>query len=131
MAVLMARDGNLTDVVRIGDAINHAIFTINELRGGFRRLEMAKLIQCEQGHYRATDSAREILRPIRSKGLDIFSEVGEMCDYLTSEFRVRSDPDYVPSEETNVSQAQLEEAVRVYKAWFAEQLEKARRRTES
>ncbi len=82
MAILLSSNGTLASIIHIGDALNHAIFTRQELNKGFSRLERAGLICCSSSSYTATEPAQELLRKVRSKRLGMFNEVEEMARLL-------------------------------------------------
>lgn len=54
VVMLGEEGGDLSAVIGAGDAVNHAIFTLEELRSGFARLEAAGLVAKQGTGYAAT-----------------------------------------------------------------------------
>jgi hypothetical protein len=52
----------LEDILAAGDGLNHAIFTFDELRGGFERLERAGLLVIEGAECKLTDAFIDLWR---------------------------------------------------------------------
>ena len=63
------RAASLQDVVGTGDAINHAIFTFDEIDGGTARLQQAGLIMVSEQHFRPTDTAVALFDGVSEEGL--------------------------------------------------------------
>jgi hypothetical protein len=59
-AIMVAQSGkayaSLEDIIGAGDFINHAIFSFDELTGGFRRLERAGFIEIDGARCKLTDA---------------------------------------------------------------------------
>jgi len=64
---------SLYNIISIGDALNHAIFTDEELEGGFTRLTEGKLIEERDGRFFATTEAKDIYSKASSKSGSIFA----------------------------------------------------------
>jgi hypothetical protein len=64
---------SLYNIISIGDALNHAIFTDEELEGGFARLTEGKLIEERDGRFFATTEAKDIYSKASSKSGSIFT----------------------------------------------------------
>jgi hypothetical protein len=64
MAAIRLAEGKagatLQDVIAAGDAINHAIFTPQELRKGFAELLAAGWVECRGDRWRATEAGRGV-----------------------------------------------------------------------
>lgn len=67
-------------IIRAGDAINHAIFTYEELASGLNRLTAAEYIYEENGKFFATERSKLLLKEARSKKQNVF----EMWEYMGS-----------------------------------------------
>jgi hypothetical protein len=52
----------LTDVIEVGDAINHAILSLDELNGGFGRFHDMGLVTIERDRFRPTEAAWALFR---------------------------------------------------------------------
>jgi Mn-dependent DtxR family transcriptional regulator len=62
-ATLSNKTAKLSDIIAIGDYINHAIFTTSELNGGLSRLHRGKLIKISKDKYSLTKRGKEIAEP--------------------------------------------------------------------
>jgi hypothetical protein len=91
-AIAMAgRDGPaaLADVIGAGDALNHAIFTFEELDGGLARLRAAGLIATDDGLH----AAPEVRERIDAKSRGMWDERDMLRDLLgADEWSKRYDP---------------------------------------
>lgn len=126
-SVLMAGEGGparFEDVVAAGDEIEHAIFTLNEIRYGVARLEAAELVAYRDGSFHPTPKALRMWQPIKKKRylLDQLDELRKKLDAIPWK------PGYDPNAEdplispAAVSDAELDAAIRAYKIWFARQV---------
>ncbi len=116
MSVLWCGDdgADLSTIIGVGDMLNHAIFNLEELRDGFRRLLAAGLVAEENGQFQATVSAREMYQKIRRRRLGMFTQVEAMAQML------RSIPPVLQTQEQeySLSQEVYEESVKSYlKLW--------------
>lgn len=64
---------SLYDIISIGDALNHAIFTDEELESGFARLTEGGLIEERDERFFATTDAKEIYSKASSKSRSMFT----------------------------------------------------------
>ena len=65
---------NLSNIIVNGDALNHAIFEINELRQGLEKLLLNELIEIDSETIRFTEKGNYIKKEINSKG-GLFSKI--------------------------------------------------------
>lgn len=63
----------LLSIIGIGDAINHAIFTDDELESGFARLSAGGLITEKEHKFFPTEKANELYEKASKKGGSIFA----------------------------------------------------------
>ncbi|MBZ5590008.1 MAG: hypothetical protein LAO05_15750 [Acidobacteriia bacterium] len=62
------RGARLAEVIAAGDAVNHAIFTLAELRRGFAKLIAAGYLRVEGGRFYLIESAREAVDQATKRG---------------------------------------------------------------
>ena len=67
------KGASLYDIIRTGDALNHAIFTNDELESGFARLTAGGLIIEKEKMFFPTEKANEIYRKADKKGGSIYT----------------------------------------------------------
>ncbi len=70
LAIHLGDGGRGTDlrmIISVGDYINHAIFTYDELAGGLMRLIAAKLVSKRGSLYRTRAAARAIFTEVKSR----------------------------------------------------------------
>lgn len=74
--------GSIKDVIAVGDRLNHAMFTYEELDGGLARLIGADLVCEDAGSFRPTDSAREMFAKIAKRHKGIHAQRGALRIHL-------------------------------------------------
>ena len=67
------KGASLYDIIRIGDGLNHAIFTDDELESGLARLTAGGLIIEKEKRFFPTKKANEIYRKANKKGGSVYS----------------------------------------------------------
>lgn len=81
------KGANVDDIDKMGDAINHAGFTANELESGFARLTAGGLITERQKIFSPTEKAMELYRKASEAGdrnramLEQFAKLLEAAPY--------------------------------------------------
>ena len=69
----------LRDVIGLGDGIRDALFTAEELRGGFARLAAAGFVRAEAGRYFVVGEARGLAK---KEGLSLAAHSEEIAAFL-------------------------------------------------
>jgi hypothetical protein len=73
-----------TKVIReVGDFINHAIFTDDELEGGLARLEAAGHIVAQNGRFAASPGVREWFQGVSPPRSQVHKDLERVSDFLS------------------------------------------------
>ena len=80
----------LRDVIGLGDGIRDALFTADELRGGFARLTAAGFVRSEEGCYFVVGEARGLAK---KEGLSLAEHQAEIAAFLAASNYRGSEPD--------------------------------------
>ena len=120
--VPIAKDqpATLQDIIRVGDFINHAIFTIPELNGGFSRLSRGGLVKVQSGKLQLTEEG------IRVTEIDPKAKKGPLFHMDTIQARIgakawSADPNAMDDPERSieyVTKADFDQACDDYLASF-------------
>lgn len=108
----LTEGAELADVIGLGDGIRDALFTGEELRGGFARLTAAGFVRAENGRYFVVGEARALAK---KEGLSLAEHQAEIAAFLAASNYRGSDPDGIDPELTD---QKIREAVRAYLARF-------------
>lgn len=122
-SVLVAGNGgpaDLKDVIAAADAIEHAILTVNELRYGATRLQVAGLLQLAAGRLTPTSAAREIWNAARPKKL-LRSQLEAVAKSIQARpWQAGYDPNHEYADcspADSISTQAIADAVRAYTEW--------------
>ena len=78
------RPAQLPDIIGTGDAINKAIFTVQELRRGMARLTTGGLVTGLEGRFDLTEGGRRLIEAARAEGatnwMDEWTKLDELLD---------------------------------------------------
>jgi hypothetical protein len=88
----LTEGAELADVIGLGDGIRDALFTGEELRGGFARLTAAGYVRSEDGRYFVVGEARGLAK---KEGLSLAEHAAEIAAFLAASNYRGSDPDEV------------------------------------
>jgi hypothetical protein len=132
-AILVAAQGtgvaDIIDVLWMGDALNHAVFTGEELNGGIVRLERAGLISYVKPEFHVTAEAAAIYE--RVKADDAYGVTEAIRRVLGASAPgsapPRNDTPSPPSD-ARITRDELDTAYRGYHEAFQQQLRELRRR---
>ncbi|QIF03786.1 hypothetical protein [Roseimicrobium sp. ORNL1] len=75
----------LEHVIGAGDYINHSIFTVSELNGGFSRLQRAGLIAVHEHGFSITPAGEELVTPSSKKRLRVLKHMHDIREQLGAE----------------------------------------------
>ena len=99
----------LSDIIACGDAINHAIFTTDELKGGLYRLLREGYIKEDNLTYAPTEKALEVYNKNTSSRRYIFKDLDLLMKHLKSPDWTK---EYKPNESViNVSYDKINETI--------------------
>jgi hypothetical protein len=108
----LTEGAELRDVIGLGDGIGDALFTAEELRGGFARLTAAGFIRAAAGRYFVVGEARGLAK---KEGLSLAEHRQEIAAFLAASNYRGSDPDEPDPE---LSDERIRQAVEEYLAPF-------------
>ena len=94
----LTEGAELADVIGLGDGIRDALFTGEELRGGFARLTAAGFVRAEGGRYFVVGEARGLAK---KEGLSLAEHAAEIAAFLAVSNYRGSDPDEADPELTD------------------------------
>jgi len=80
----------LSDVIGLGDGIRDALFTAEQVRGGFARLAAAGFLRAEAGRYFVVGEARGLAK---KEGLSLAEHAAEIATFLSASNYRGSDPE--------------------------------------
>ena len=100
----------LADVIGLGDGIRDALFTPDELRGGFARLIAAGFVRAEAGRYFVVGEARGLAK---KEGLSLGEHGAEIAAFLAASNYRGSEPE---EEDPDLTDEKIAAAVRTYLA---------------
>ncbi len=98
----------LADIIGLGDGIRDALFTGEELRGGFARLTAAGFVRAENGRWFVVGEARGLAK---KEGLSLAEHAAEIAAFLAASNYRGSDVDATDPE---LSDERIRDAVRSY-----------------
>lgn len=104
----------LRDVIGLGDGIRDALFTVDELRGGFARLIAAGFVRAEGKRFFVVGEARGLAK---KEGLSLAEHLEEITAFLAASNFRGGDPDGMDSALTD---EKIREATAAYLALFQE-----------
>ena len=102
----------LADVIGLGDGIRDALFTAEELRGGFARLVAAGFVRAETGRYFVVGEARGLAK---KEGLSLAAHSEEIAAFLAASNYRGTDPE---GPNPDLSDEKIRQAVEDYLAPF-------------
>ena len=108
----LTEGAQLADVIGLGDGIRDALFTGEELRGGFARLAAAGFVRSEDGRWFVVGEARGLAK---KEGLSLAEHQAEIAAFLAASNYRGSDSDGIDPELTD---EKIRDAVRAYLALF-------------
>jgi hypothetical protein len=83
---------DIEEVITIGDVLNHAIFTQNEINQALQRLTPIGFIEVEGDKYRATEKAHELSNCVAYKRAGLFTQVEVILKRLNTKRDKRKHP---------------------------------------
>lgn len=108
----LTEGAELADVIGLGDGIRDAIFSGEELRGGFARLTAAGYVRSEDGRYFVVGEARALAK---KEGLSLAEHQAEIAAFLAASNYRGSDPE---GSDPDLSDERIRAAVRAYLTRF-------------
>ena len=102
----------LRDVIGLGDGIRDALFTPEELRGGFARLAAAGFVRGEAGRYFVVGEARGLAK---EEGLSLAAHGEEIAAFLAASNFRGTDPE---GADPDLTDEKIRQAVEDYLAPF-------------
>lgn len=66
---------NLTNIIAYGDALNHSIFTLEELHTGFNKLYVVDLIEIKNDSIKLTQTGLEIKEKVFNDSAGLFERI--------------------------------------------------------
>ena len=105
----------LSDVIGLGDGIRDALFSAEELRGGFARLVAAGFVRAEAGRYFVVGEARGL---VKKEGLSLAEHAAEIAAFLAASNYRGSDPDEA---DPDLTDEKIAAATRAYLAPLLEE----------
>lgn len=108
----LTEGAELADVIGLGDGIRDALFTADELRGGFARLIAAGFVRAENGRYFVVGEARGLAK---KEGLSLAEHAAEIVAFLGASNYRGSDSD---AADPDLTDEKIRAAVRSYLALF-------------
>jgi hypothetical protein len=109
---------DLRDVIGLGDGIRDALFTAEELRGGFGRLVAAGFVRSDEGRFFVVGEARGLAK---KEGLSLADHQVEIAAFLAVSNYRGSEPEEA---DPGLSDEKIGEATRAYLALFQGSQEK-------
>ena len=94
----LTEGAELADVIGLGDGIRDALFTGEELRGGFARLTAAGFVRSGDGRWFVVGEARGLAK---KEGLSLAEHAAEIAAFLAASNYRGSDPDEADPELTD------------------------------
>lgn len=116
----LTEGAELRDVIGLGDGIRDALFTAEELRGGFARLAAAGFVRSDAGRWFVVGEARGLAK---KEGLSLAEHQEEIAAFLAASNYRGSDPDEPDPE---LSDDRIRTAVADYLAPFRAADERAK-----
>jgi len=116
-----AEGATLERIISIGDGINRAIFTFQELDGGLARLYAGGLVRLQDERVFPTESAQQLYERVSRRGGSMLGQMKKLQQKLgASEPSASDDPNHADPEWSLqfFSEADLRRAYAVYKAHF-------------
>lgn len=108
----LTEGAELADVIGLGDGIRDALFTGEELRGGFARLAAAGYVRAEGGRYFVVGEARGLAK---KEGLSLAEHAAEIAAFLAaSNYRGNDSEEMDPA----LTDEKIREATAAYLALF-------------
>jgi len=108
----LAEGAELRDVIGLGDGIRDALFTAEELRGGFARLAAAGLVRVEAGRYFVVGEARGLAK---EEGHSLREHGEEVAAFLAASNYRGTDPE---GPDPDLTEERIGQAVQAYLAQF-------------
>jgi hypothetical protein len=102
----------LRDVIGLGDGIRDALFTPDELRGGFSRLVAAGFVRAEEGRYFVVGEARALAK---KEGVSLGDHQLEIAAFLAVSNYRGSDPEEA---DPDLTDEKIRAATQAYLALF-------------
>jgi hypothetical protein len=102
----------LRDVIGLGDGIRDALFTPDELRGGFSRLIAAGFVRAEAGRYFVVGEARGLAK---KEGVSLADHQLEIAAFLAVSNYRGSDPEEA---DPDLTDEKIRQATQAYLALF-------------
>jgi hypothetical protein len=102
----------LRDVIGLGDGIREALFTAEQLRGGFARLAAAGFVRAEAGRYFVVGEARGLAK---KEGLSLAAHGEEIAAFLAASNYRGTDSE---GADPDLSDEKIRQAVEDYLAPF-------------
>jgi len=89
----------LSNIIAQGDMLNHAIFTLEELNNGFRKLQIKGLIKIKGDQIILSDEGLKIKKSVMDSGVGFFSMVDNALKKInTKKLRLENvDPNLISS----------------------------------
>ena len=115
----LTEGAELADVIGLGDGIRDALFTGDELRGGFARLTAAGYVRSEDGRYFVVGEARSLAK---KEGLSLAEHAAEIAAFLAASNYRGSDSEEA---DPDLSDEKIAVATRFYLAPLLEKKEEA------
>lgn len=106
----LTEGAELADVIGLGDGIQDALFTAEELRGGLARLQAAGFVHAEGGRYYVVGEARRLAK---KEGLSLAEHREEIAAFLAASNYRGSDSD---EPDPDLSDEKIRQAVESYLA---------------
>ena len=106
----LTEGAELRDVIGLGDGIRDALFTAEELRGGFARLAAAGFVRAEAGRYFVVGEARGLAK---KEGLSLAAHGEEIAAFLAASNYRGTDPE---APDPDLSDEKIAAATRTYLA---------------
>ena len=108
----LTEGAELADVIGLGDGIRDALFTGEELRGGFARLTAAGFVRSEDGRWFVVGEARGLAK---KEGLSLAEHAAEIAAFLAASNYRGSDPE---ENDPELTDDKIRAAVRSYLTRF-------------
>lgn len=108
----LTEGAELADVIGLGDGIRDALFTGEELRGGFARLTAAGFVRAENERWFVVGEARALAK---KEGLSLAEHAAEIAVFLAASNYRGSDPEEA---DPALTDEKIREAVRSYLTRF-------------
>lgn len=108
----LTEGAELQDVIGLGDGILDALFTAEELRGGFARLAGAGFVRAEAGRYFVVGEARGLAK---KEGLSLHEHGEEIAAFLAASNYRGTDPE---ESDPDLTDERIGQAVQAYLSQF-------------